>query len=148
MDDHLELLLNGQQYKKFQELLYKPIVHKYDINVLDIRILMFLYEHEDCDTAKDIVEKHFLTKSYVSKAIDTLIEKEFLTRKHDYNDRRYIHLELLDKADSVIEDVKELRKEMFGLIFAGVSREEIEVVREVAVKINSNMTEMLTSGRV
>ena len=55
---------------------------------------------------------------------------------------------MLDKADSVIEDVKELRKEMFGLIFAGVSREEIEVVREVAVKINSNMTEMLTSGRV
>ena len=39
MDDHLELLLNGQQYKKFQELLYKPIVHKYDINVLDMKLL-------------------------------------------------------------------------------------------------------------
>ena len=88
MDDHLELLLSGQQYKKFQELLYRPMVHKYGISILDIRILMFLYEHEECDTAKDIVETHCLTKSYVSKAIETLIDKEFLARKHDYNDRR------------------------------------------------------------
>ena len=148
MDDHLELLLIGQQYKKFQELLYRPMVHKYGISILDIRILMFLYEHEECDTAKDIVETHCLTKSYVSKAIETLIDKEFLARKHDYNDRRYIHLELQKKADSVIEDVKELRNEMFRLVFNGVSKEEIDVVRNVAEKINSNMTKMLTHGKV
>ncbi len=139
MDDHLELLLNGQQYKKFQELLYKPIIHKYELSVLDIRIIMFLYEHEEFDTAKDIVEKHYIAKSYVSKAIDTLIDKEFLARKHDFNDRRYIHLELLKKADAVIEDVKTLRKEMFKIIFEGVSSEEVEVIRSVAAKISSNI---------
>lgn len=148
MDDHLELLLSGQQYKKFQELLYRPMVHKYGISVVDIRILMFLYEHEECDTAKDIVETHCLTKSYVSKAIETLIDKEFLARKHDYSDRRYIHLELQKKADAVIEDVKKLRNEMFGLVFNGVSREEMDVVKSVAARINANMTEMLTQGRV
>lgn len=139
MDDHLELLLNGQQYKKFQELLYKSIIHKYELSVLDIRIIMFLYEHEEFDTAKDIVEKHYIAKSYVSKAIDTLIDKEFLARKHDFNDRRYIHLELLKKADAVIEDVKTLRKEMFKIIFEGVSSEEVEVIRSVAAKISSNI---------
>ena len=144
----MELLLSGQQYKKFQELLYRPMVHKYGISVVDIRILMFLYEHEECDTAKDIVETHCLTKSYVSKAIETLIDKEFLARKHDYNDRRYIHLELQKKADAVIEDVKKLRNEMFGLVFNGVSREEMDVVKSVAARINANMTEMLTQGRV
>lgn len=148
MDDHLELLLSGQQYKKFQELLYRPMVHKYGISVVDIRILMFLYEHEECDTAKDIVETHCLTKSYVSKAIETLIDKEFLARKHDYSDRRYIHLELQKKADAVIEDVKKLRNEMFGLVFDGVSREEMDVVKSVAARINANMTQMLTQGRV
>lgn len=148
MDDHLELLLSGQQYKKFQELLYRPMVHKYGISVVDIRILMFLYEHEECDTAKDIVETHCLTKSYVSKAIETLIDKEFLARKHDYSDRRYIHLELQKKADAVIEDVKKLRNEMFGLVFNGVSREEMDVVKSVAARINANMTQMLTQGRV
>lgn len=148
MDDRLELLLSGQQYKKFQELLYRPMVHKYGISVVDIRILMFLYEHEECDTAKDIVETHCLTKSYVSKAIETLIDKEFLARKHDYSDRRYIHLELQKKADAVIEDVKKLRNEMFGLVFNGVSREEMDVVKSVAARINANMTQMLTQGRV
>lgn len=148
MDDRLELLLSGQQYKKFQELLYRPMVHKYGISVVDIRILMFLYEHEECDTAKDIVETHCLTKSYVSKAIETLIDKEFLARKHDYSDRRYVHLELQKKADAVIEDVKKLRNEMFGLVFNGVSREEMDVVKSVAARINANMTQMLTQGRV
>lgn len=143
MDDHLELLLSGQQYKKFQELLYKPIINKYELSVLDIRILMFLHEHKEFDTAKDIVEKHYITKSYVSKAVENLIDKGFLARKHDFNDRRYIHLELLSKADNVIEDVKMLRNNMFKIIFAGVSNEEIEIVKGVAAKISSNMTKLL-----
>mgnify|MGYP006333939257 CR=1 FL=1 len=55
---------------------------------------------------------------------------------------------LQKKADSVIEDVKKLRNEMFELVFNGVSREEMDVVRNVAEKINFNMTEMLTHGKV
>ena len=55
---------------------------QYHLNVIDIRVLLFFYEHKKWDTAKDIVQKAFLTKSYVSKAVDKLIEKGYLERRY------------------------------------------------------------------
>ena len=81
MDDHLELLLNGQLYKKLNEVVYKPVTNDYGLSMFDIKLLLFLKEHDRYDTARDIVEIHYLTKSYVSKAIDALIIKGYLKRK-------------------------------------------------------------------
>ena len=83
MDDHLELLLNGQLYKKLNEVVYKPVTNDYGLSMFDIKLLLFLKEHDRYDTARDIVEIHYLTKSYVSKAIDALIIKGYLRRKPD-----------------------------------------------------------------
>ena len=112
MDDHLELLLNGQLYKKLNEIVYKPVTNTYNLSMLEIKVLLFLKEHTMYDTARDIVEVHYLTKSYVSKAIDTLIEKGYLKRKQDTHDRRCIHLEMQEKALPVIDYVKIKQKEL------------------------------------
>ena len=90
MDDHLELLLNGQLYKKLNEIVYKPVTNTYNLSMLEIKVLLFLKEHTMYDTARDIVEVHYLTKSYVSKAIDTLIEKGYLKRKWNYITRLFL----------------------------------------------------------
>ena len=107
MDEKIELLLYGQQYKKFQETFYGDLMVQYHLNVIDIRVLLFFYEHKKWDTAKDIVQKHFLTKSYVSKAVDKLIEKGYLERRYYKEDRRYIHLVVQEKAVPVIKLIQE-----------------------------------------
>ena len=142
VDDKVDLLFSGQQYKKFQESYYSPILEKYSLNLIDVRVLLFLVEHEDYDTAKDIVRIHCLAKSYVSKSIDKLIEKGFLEGVHLKEDRRYIHLLVTQKAFPVIQAMREQRKKMLQKLFDGISDEEVLMLRRVAARISTNITEM------
>lgn len=148
MDDHLELLLNGQLYKKLSEVVYKPVTNDYGLSMFDIKLLLFLKEHDMYDTARDIVEIHYLTKSYVSKAIEALIVKGYLKRKPDMHDRRCIHLEIQEKALPVIDYVKAKQKELIEILFNGLTGEERSIIRGIAEKISSNIAEVLeTSSR-
>lgn len=142
MDDKVDLLFSGQQYKKFQEAYYSPILEKYSLNLIDVRVLLFLVEHEGYDTARDIVKIHGLAKSYVSKSIDKLIEKGFLEGMHLKDDRRYIHLLVTKKAFPVIQAMREQRKQMLQRLFEGISDEEVLMLRRVAARISTNITEM------
>lgn len=115
----MELLLNGHQYKRFQEAYFSAVFEEYDLNLGDIRVLLFLYEHESYDTARDIVEKHYLAKSYVSKSVEKLIEHGFLERKHLQGDRRYVHLLVREEAFPVIEAVRRQKQRMLERLFQG-----------------------------
>ena len=143
MDDKLELLLSGQQYKKLQEFWYGRVLEEYQLNIVDVRVLLFLDEHKKFDTAKDIVEMHYLTKSYVSKSIDKLIAKGFLERKHLSDDRRYVHYEITESADELISELTKRRKEIDKHIVKGVSKEELEIFTRVFEKMRKNMKELL-----
>ncbi len=142
MNEKVELLLTGQQYKKFQEAYYSAILEKYSLSLIDVRVLLFLSEPGGYDTARDIVKVHGITKSYVSKSIDKLIEKGFLEGKHLREDRRCVHLAVTEKAFPLIDAMREQRRKMLERLFRGVTAEQLELLNEIARKINANITEM------
>ena len=141
MDDKLELFLSGQQFKKFQEAYLAEILEKYDLNLIDVRVLLFLHEHGSVgyDTAKDIVEMHSLAKSYVSKSVDKLIGHGFLERRNLGRDRRFVHLLVREEAFPLLEQIQEQRKKMVEQMFRGIGREQLDTFREVAGKISGNI---------
>lgn len=143
MDDRVEQLLNGQHYKRFQETAYAKIMQEYALTTLDVRVLLFLEEHGSCNTAKDIVKMHHLTKSNVSKSIETLLERGYLQKEYDSHDRRCIHLQVKQSAMPVIREAKKCQQEMFRVIFQGISEEEIQVICQVAQKIAGNIAEAM-----
>lgn len=147
MDDKLELLLSGRQYKKLQEAYLSSVLEEYKLTMVDVRVLLFLYEHEQFDTARDIVEMHFLAKSYVSKAVENLIERGFLQKKHQEKDRRYAHLLVQEKALPVIEAVTREKGKMIKRLFTGITNEQQVVMREVAATINHNVIKMIEEGK-
>ena len=55
IDDGLESLLTGQQFRRFQERVYAPVTETYGLSLLDIRVLLYLSEHRKYNTAKDII---------------------------------------------------------------------------------------------
>lgn len=142
LNEKVELLLTGQQYKKFQEAYYSAILEKYSLSLVDIWVLLVLSEPGGYDTARDIVKVHGIAKSYVSKSINKLVEKGFLEGKHTKDDRRYVHLIVKEEALPVIDAMREQRKKMVKRLFQGVSKEQLELLAEIAWKINANITEM------
>ena len=142
VNEKVELLLTGQQYKKFQEAFYRAILEKYSLSLIDVRVLLFLSEPGEYDTARDIVKVHGIAKSYVSKSIDKLIEKGFLEGKHLREDRRCVHLAVKEEAFPLIDAMREQRRKMFERLFQGVTAEQLELLNEIARIINANITEM------
>ena len=143
MDDEIELLLMGQHFKKFQEAAYSNLVGEYGLTLLDIRVLLFLEKHGAENTAKDIVKIHCFTKSNVSKSIESLLERGYLQKEYDTQDRRRIHLQIQPAAEPIIQRAKKEHEEMLRTVFQGIEKSEMEVIRQVAQKITRNISEAI-----
>ena len=62
--------------------------------------LLFLHNNPGFDTATDIVKFRHLSKSHVSKSIQSLKERGWLAAFYQDNNRRTIHLKLCKAADA------------------------------------------------
>ena len=88
MDDRMEQLLSGQYFKKYQEVMYSEITEKFNMTIMEVRVLLFFDNHGSRNTAKDLVKIFHFTKSNVSKAIDSLLLRGYLKKQYDDQDRR------------------------------------------------------------
>lgn len=140
MDEGIESLLNGQQYKKFQEKFLGPIAEEYGLSVLELRLLRFLDAYRYLDTAKDIIKVRHWTKSHVSKAIENLIERGYLCRQVDGRDRRKVHLMVQEEADLLLERIRSEYQQMNRILLEGIDEEELQIVAQVARMISDNIS--------
>lgn len=147
MDDGIESLLSGQQFKKFQEKFFGPIADQYGLSLLDIRILLFLDGHKCIDTAGDIIKVHHWTKSHVSKAIEDLIKRGYLDRQIDEKDRRKVHLIVQTAARPVLDQIHGKHQQMNQILLEGISEDELAVIGQVARKISDNISGFEISKR-
>lgn len=143
MENNLENLLNGQQYKRIYEKKLNQLLKKYRLTKIEVEILLFLDQNEEYDTATDIVEQKGFSKSYVSKGIDSLITKGFLIGTPDEDDRRTIHLTIGKDAAFVIKEARQLHKDLLEVLFDGITTEEREFLEGISKKIKNNMKRAL-----
>ena len=88
------LLVNIRRIIKLYDSLLKPVCDQYGLVPIEATIISFLYNNPGRDTAAYIVEFRMLSKSNVSQAVESLIQKSLLLRRQDTEDRRRIHLPL------------------------------------------------------
>ena len=91
---------------------------------IEATIISFLFNHPGRDTAADIVELRMLSKSNVSQAVESLIQKSLLQRRQDTADRRRIHLLLTAEAAPITAEIEKVRASFHKKIFRGFTEEE------------------------
>ena len=106
-----EFFVGGQQLVRLNEKVIGEVSKDHGINATEMGILLFLSGNPSLDTAKDIVENRMMTKSSVSRAVDSLVRQGYIRTREDASDRRIIHLVLEEKADSVIELGRQAQEE-------------------------------------
>lgn len=143
MEQQIEVLLHGGQFKQLMERRVLTIREKYDLRRVDIEILYYLSDCGGRDTSKDIREKIKLTKGHISQSADRLIRMGLLTYYIDKHDRRCIHFALTEKASGIVQEIGCAWKELNSIIFSGVTDEEKQVLLQVAVKMGRNMDRAL-----
>lgn len=136
-----ELLCSSAQLKKQYDRHFAQLASLCKLTVNDIHLLLFLADHPKWDTARDLSEHMFLPKSCVSRCVDSLSRREFLSLREDERDRRVVHLSLLPASLPLIEEGRLLRQEFFSLMCRGVSPEELRQLDDLVQKISNNLRE-------
>lgn len=118
------LLPNIRRIIKLYDNMLKPVCDRYGLVPIEATIISFLFNNPGRDTAADIVELRMLSKSNVSQAVESLIQKSLLQRRRDKEDRRRIHLLLTPESKPITQEIECVRGGFRKQIFRGFTEEE------------------------
>ena len=143
MNDHFELLIMGQQFKKLYEKCYGHIMQTYELKKIDIDVLYFLSHSGKQDTAKDIANLIYVSKAHVSKAIENLHQKALIDLIADPSDRRYVHISISGSGQQIVDEIKQIRDKTEKILFDGISPEDRELLLRLSYQIADNIDHAL-----
>jgi len=105
---------------------------------MELNILLFLANNPEYDTAKEIVEKRYLTKSHVSISIRSLEERHLLRKESRNGDHRTTHLVLQPESNEIISRGQSAQSAYLEMLMAGLSETEIRNFQMYLDKIGEN----------
>ena len=79
----------------------------------------------------------------MSNAVENLVQRGYLRREADSEDRRLIHLKLMDSAQELIQRGEADRTKLLAQLFSGFSDEEMKLMRSFSQRVYDNVQEML-----
>lgn len=133
----------GRQLEKLYTRSITQVSDAYDLTKVEVDVLLFLYNNPEYDTARDIVELRGIAKSYVSKAVDLLINKGFLQAETDAKDRRVSHLTIQALALPIVKEARLAQDKLIQTLYQGISEEEQERLENIFTKMAQNVQEAL-----
>ncbi len=122
--------INPWEHHNAVKTLYSKCVEKvclvHQINRMELDILLFLANNPCFDTATDIVEIRYLSKSQVSASIKLLEKRGYLRKEYTGGNRKTAHLKICDVASTVIEDGKAAQEKFISIMLQGLGQDEVE----------------------
>ena len=95
--------------------------------------------NSDCDCIQqDLANQLQKDKSIIVRQINSLLENQYVVRLINKEDRRKKNLILTKKGFEVLNQMKEIASELSTKLLTGVSENELEIFRNVLMKIRKN----------
>ena len=143
MDDQIELILRGGQFKKLLDERAAILRKKYNMKKAEVEIVYFLSKSGVQNTSTDIHKYLMMNKGHISQAVDSLCRKNYLTAIPDKEDRRYIHYQLTEDAKEMVEEIVSIRNDITEAILTNITENEVKLFKNVARKIFENIEKLL-----
>ena len=139
--------LNPWEHQNAIKTLYADCVAeicvKHGVTRMELDILLFLANNPLYDTATDIVEIRYLSKSQVSSSIKLLEERGFLRREYSQDNRKTAHLKICETAAPVIGDGRRAQEKFLAVMLQGFAEDEIENMRQCFDRMQNNINSHL-----
>lgn len=143
MFDTRGILHNSFVIKKAYDSLWDSVCETFGLTRAEIDVIAFLAHNPDFDTARDIVDYRMIAKSHVSKAVDSLMDRGYVTRTQDEHDRRCIHLTLTEQASEAVHAILTRQEEFARALEEGFTQEEMEQFSAIAERIAKNAEKVM-----
>lgn len=143
----IPIQVKAQSIKKMYDGLYDDLKVKYGLTMNEIMFLLYLDKHQMKNTAREIVEDLMMTKSHISKSVDSLARENIIIRVRDEQDRKIIRLYINKTSDDLLNDLRKREKLINKNITKGISKEELETFDKVLKCMQSNVIDMVEKNK-
>lgn len=107
-------------YKRYLE----KVGEKFGLSKTEMDILLFLKNNPEYDSASEIVQHIFISKAHVSLTLRSLQEKGYVQASYAGENRRTLHLKLLEKAEQVVEEGQNAQRRYYRDMMSGIEQED------------------------
>ncbi|MBD5494982.1 MAG: MarR family transcriptional regulator [Lachnospiraceae bacterium] len=126
--------LNPWEHQNAIKALYSKCVEgvcvKHSITRMELDILLFLANNPCFDTATDIIEVRYLSKSQVSSSIKLLEQRGYLRKEYLECNRKTAHLKICEGAMDIIHDGQAAQEKFVSIMLEGFSQEEVDSMKK------------------
>jgi len=132
-------LVFNWKLKKVYEKMFYQLTEELQLTQNEIDVLLFLYNNSPLDTARDIARYRAMSKSMISKSVDSLYRKGYLSYEIDEIDKRCINLKIEPVAITIVGKLHDAQKEFFYILTYNITEEEYQAMETVLNKMNQNI---------
>ncbi len=141
--DGSRIIPAANEMKKFLELKVSEIISKYDLRFIELQILIYLkYHQSEGNTASDLIDYFKVSKAHVSKSIDNLQQKGYVTLLTDEKDKRVIRILLTEAAKEPLEESLQKFLKLKDSLIHGINKKDLATMHSVLNKMIDNMQKM------
>lgn len=134
-----DFLTLAHQFDRYYSQVIGQVAQKYQVSKVEIDVLLYLYNNPGHNTARDIVEFRHIAKSYVSKAVELLVQKGCLATQENQKDRRIVHLTILPQAEHIIKEARKAQDSILVTVGEGITRQEQQIMKDIMQKVSANI---------
>lgn len=124
---------------KQYNLMFEPLLKKYQITQIEIDVLAFLANNPEYKHAQDIVNIRGISKAHVSCALEKLVKRNLIERRVDQNNRRCNCLYVSSQADKLVAEIRAVQHQYNKLAYRGLSDEDNDNYRRIISQIYENL---------
>jgi len=110
---------------------------------MELDILLFLANNPCFDTATDIVETRYLSKSQVSASIKLLEKRGYIRKEYIKGNRKTAHLKICGPASGAVADGKAAQEKFVSIMMQGLGQEEVKNIERYFGHIFQNINTYL-----
>ncbi|WP_312651998.1 MarR family winged helix-turn-helix transcriptional regulator, partial [Proteiniclasticum sp.] len=129
--------------KTVYEKMFYQVSEELELTQNEIDVLLFLHNNAPLNTASDIARYRAMSKSMISKSVDSLYKRGYLSYDIDELDKRCIHLKIEPVAMPIVKKLHEVQKQFFDILTSNISEEEYKVMETVLNKMYENIIDEL-----
>ena len=118
------------------------------LSASEIDIIISLSEDPRCNTIMALSKSVHLSKSVVSKSVDSLHKKGYICVKPSDVDRRYLQITLEESAKPIVDRISSSAEQFISKIGDGIDEQDLCVISKFISHIHSNTEKMKTSEQI
>ena len=117
----------------------KKVADKYNLSFAETDMLLVFSNNPNIINAKDVVNFSKVSKAYVSKSLNTLLEKKLISIQIDEIDKRKQKIIINKNANNIINDLKICEEKYLSNLTKNMKKQDIDLFIRLYQKIGNNI---------